>query len=167
MMMKFTSKKNVLVLIVFIFMLLFGIMTVTALTFKKIYEWKTIMEYLINEAPMSENVCQGEIYEAVKAFAKTNTRMLDEWMNILIVGLSLGGLLSLMLIGTLFLLFKSKTNEVIPDPDIELAEQPLNTKEEDETSGGSGCFLKKTLEGFGLFKAIPKTVNIETQTGGP
>ena len=162
-MMKFTSKKNVLVLIVF--MILIGIMTVTALTFKKIYEWKTIMEYLINEAPMSENVCQGEIYEAVKAFAKTNTRKLDEWMNILIVGLSLGGLLSLMLIGTLFFLFKLNTNEVIPD--IELAEPTLNTKEEDETSGGSGCFLKKTLEGFGLFKAIPKTVNIETQTGGP
>ena len=162
-MMKFTSKKNVLVLIVI--MLLIGIMTVTALTFKKNYEWKTIMEYLINEAPMSENVCQGEIYEAVKAFAKTNTRKLDEWMNILIVGLSLGGLLSLMLIGTLFFLFKLNTNEVIPD--IELAEPTLNTKEEDETSGGSGCFLKKTLEGFGLFKAIPKTVNIETPTGGP
>ena len=163
MMMKFTIKKNVLVLIVF--MLLIGIMTVTALTFKKIYEWKAIMEYLISEAPMSENVCQGEIYEAVKAFAKTNTRKLDEWMNILIVGLSLGGLLSLMLIGTLFFLFKLNTNEVIPD--IELAEPTLNTKEEDETSGGSGCFLKKTLEGFGLFKAISKTVNIETQTGGP
>ena len=162
-MMKFTSKKNVLVLIVI--MLLIGIMTVTALTFKKIYEWKTIMEYLINEAPMSENVCQGEIYEAVKAFAKTNTIKLDEWMNILIVGLSLGGLLSLMLIGTLFFLFKSNTNEVIPD--IELAEPTLNTKEEDETSGGSRCFLKKTFEGFGLFKAIPKTVEIETQTGGP
>ena len=162
-MMKFTSKKNVLVLIVF--MILIGIMTVTALTFKKIYQWKTIMEYLINEAPMSENVCQGEIYEAVKAFAKTNTRKLDEWMNILIVGLSLGGLLSLMLIGTLFFLFKSNTNEVITD--IELAEPTLNTKEEDETSSGSGCFSKKTFEGFGLFKAIPKTVDIETQTGGP
>ena len=161
-MMKFTNKKNVLVLIVF--MLLIGIMTVTALTFKKIYEWKTIMEYLINEAPMSENVCQGEIYEAVKAFAETNTRKLDDWMNLLIVGLSLGIFLILSLMAILIFLFIfKKSNEVIPD--IELGEPTLNTKEEDETSGGSGCILKKTFEGFGFFKTIPKTVDIGTQTG--
>ena len=38
-MMKFTSKKNVLVLIVFL--VLIGIITVNAFMFRKIYEWKT------------------------------------------------------------------------------------------------------------------------------
>ena len=139
------TSKNLFIVILTL-MMHAGCLTVTGVTYVKIINWKKTLEYFIKESPT--------IPETVKHFALINTRMFDDWVNLLLVGLILGAILMSMLIFlggmAIFRKGNKKSNETIP---AEL--------EEEEPQPSGGCFLKRTFVGLFRCETTPKEKDIE------
>ena len=109
------TVKNILILAMMI-LLHAGCITVTAVSYKKIQDWKTILEYFIKESPTMS--------EEVRHFSLINIRILDEQRNILVFALILGAVLMSLFIfrgGILCMeVFKKENNKNrSADPNIE------------------------------------------------
>ena len=135
--MSFTSKN--LFIVILTLMMHAGCLTVTGVTYVKIINWKKTLEYFIKESPT--------IPETVKHFALINTRMFDDWVNLLLVGLILGATLMSMLIflGGMAILRKGNKKD----------------EKSNETQPSGGCFLKRTFGGLFKYETTPKEKDIE------
>ena len=128
------ASKNLFIVILTL-MMHAGCLTVTGVTYVKIINWKKTLQYFIKESPTMP--------ETVKHFALINTRMFDDWVDILLIGLILGAILMSMLIFlggmAIFRKGNKKSNETIP---VEF-------------------FLKRTFGGLFRCETTPKEKDIE------
>ena len=83
------ASRNLFIVILTL-MMHAGCLAVTGVTYVKIINWKKTLMFWIKESPTMP--------ETVKHFALINTRMFDDWVNILLIGLILGTILMSMLI---------------------------------------------------------------------
>ena len=148
------ASKNLFIVILTL-MMHAGCLTVTGVTYVKIINWKKTLQYFIKESPTMP--------ETVKHFALINTRMFDDWVEILLIGLILGAILMSMLIflGGMAIFRKGnkkdeKSNETIP---AEL--------EEEEPQPSGGCFLKRTFGGLFRYETTLKEKDIEAGAEEP